>query len=505
MRWITQPGFTGNLLATLAGALTVLSLAPYNIWPLVILSIAFIYIGLRELTPKQAMWRGWWYGFGLFATGTNWIYVSIHDFGGASPLLAGFLMLLFTAGVAWFFALPCLLWGYLLRNNRQPIIDAFTFAALWAGQEIFRGWFLTGFPWLYSGYSQLNGFLAGFAPIGGVWLVSFLLALTACLIIQIFIAKPKVNFIASRLIIIILIWGTGSLLTHYSWTVAKGNPLSVAGIQGNIAQHMKWDPEQLQEQLGIYRNMTINTPPADLIIWPETAVPVLKEHATNYLNVMDAFAKNNDSALITGIPIRQKDKSGHMSYYNAATALGSGSGVYLKQKLVPFGEYVPLQNLMRGLITFFNLPMSNFARGDSKQSLLVAKGHSIATYICYEVVYPEFASHLSAKSDLLLTISNDAWFGKSIGPLQHLQMAQFRALEAGRWMIRVTNNGITALIDPKGKIEKRIPSFSRGIIQGKVQPMQQLTPYLRWHSLPLLIMCMLIFSINLFYKKRILK
>ena len=192
------------------------------------------------------------------------------------------------------------------------------------------------------------------------------------------------------------------------------------------------------------------------------------------------------------MPLRQKGGRGEFRYYNAITVTGEGDGTYLKQKLVPFGEYVPLQDLLRGLITFFDLPMSDFARGPAEQALLQAKGYEIAPFICYEVVYPEFAAGLSAQSDLLLTVSNDTWFGTSIGPLQHLQMAQMRALEAGRWMIRATNNGKSALIDPFGEITTTVPQFERAVMYGEVTPMQNLTPYLHWRSWPLIILSVLL-------------
>ena len=238
--------------------------------------------------------------------------------------------------------------------------------------------------------------------------------------------------------------------------------------------------------------MTLASPPAELIVWPETAVPVLKEYAEGYLAVMARIASDRQAALITGVPLRQVNAAGERRFYNAITVLGEGQGTYLKQKLVPFGEYVPLQDLLRGLIAFFDLPMSDFARGPAQQPLLQAKGLRLASYICYEAVYPEFAAELARDSDLLLTISNDTWFGRSIGPVQHLQMAQMRALEAGRWMIRATNNGISVLIDPQGRIQSRIPQFEAAILYGEVQAMQGHTPYLRFGSLPLAILAALI-------------
>jgi apolipoprotein N-acyltransferase len=268
----------------------------------------------------------------------------------------------------------------------------------------------------------------------------------------------------------------------------------VAMLQGNVAQSLKWDPAQLRAQLDLYRDLSRNAKPTDLIVWPETAVPVLKEYAEDYLGGMAAFANSRQSALITGVPIRQLNAQGEKRYYNGITVVGQGQGTYLKQKLVPFGEYVPLQDQLRGLISFFDLPMSDFARGPAEQPLLQAKGYSIAAYICYEVVYPDFAAALAAQSNILLTVSNDTWFGSSIGPLQHLQMAQMRALEAGRWMIRATNNGMTVLIDPRGQISAQLPQFEQGVLYGEVVPMQALTPYLRWRSWPLVILCGLLFA-----------
>ena len=493
MRWITRPGWPGNLLAVAAGAITPLFLAPFDLWPLALLSLALFYLGLRELSPRQALGRGWCFGFGLFGAGINWIYVSIHTYGGASPLLAGLLMLAFVAAIAWFFALPAWLWARWLRRNEAPLADALAFAALWVAQEAFRGWFLTGFPWLYAGYSQLDGPLAGLAPVGGLWLVSFTLALTAALLCNLHRLRQRKSFLAVGVLLLVGPWAAGLLLKGHAWTQPLGAPLSVAAVQGNIEQSMKWDPQKLDDQLKLYRDKTFTSRPVDLIVWPETAVPVLMESAQGYLSMMGRFASDRQSALITGVPIRQVVDQ-QKRFYNGITVVGNGEGIYLKQKLVPFGEYVPLQDMLRGLIAFFDLPMSDFARGPADQPMLEAKGYKIAPFICYEVVYPEFAAGMAARSDLLLTISNDTWFGTSAGPLQHLQMAQMRALEAGRWMIRATNNGVTGLIDPFGKLSVQIPQFEEGILYGDVVPMGGLTPYLHWRSWPLIVLCLGLFG-----------
>ena len=494
MHWITRPGWPGNLIALAAGAITPLALAPFDLWPLALLSIALFYLGLRDLAPRQAAGRGWCYGFGLFAAGTSWIYVSIHDYGAASPPLAALLTLGFVAGLGLFFALAAWLWARWLRRSEAPLADALAFAALWLAQEAFRGWFLTGFPWLYAGYSQLEGPLAGLAPVGGVWLISWALALSAALLVNLPRLRSRKAFFITGCGLLLAPWSIGLALQQHAWTSPAGAPLKVAAMQGNVEQNLKWDPARLDAQLALYRDLSFSAQPSDLIVWPETAVPLLKEHAGGYLALMDGFARQRQAALITGVPIRQANARGEPRYYNAVSVLGEGGGDYLKQKLVPFGEYVPLQELLRGLIAFFDLPMSDFARGSSAQALLQAKGYRIATFICYEVVYPEFAAGLAAQSQLLLTVSNDAWFGRSIGPLQHLQMAQMRALEAGRWMIRATNNGMTVLIDPFGRISAKLPQFERGVLYGEVVPMQRLTPYLQWRAWPLAILCALLLA-----------
>lgn len=491
MHWITRPGWPGNLLAVAAGAITSLALAPFDVWPLALVAIALFYLGLRELSPRQAMGRGWCYGFGLYGAGTSWIYVSINTYGGASPLLATLLLVAFFAAIAWFLALPAWLWARWLRRNEAPLADALCFAALWLIQESFRGWFLTGFPWLYAGYSQLDGPLAGLAPLGGVWLVSFALALSAALLCNLYRLRARPSFLAAGVCLLLAPWAIGLALKDHAWTRPAGDPLTVAAIQGNVEQDLKWDPAHIDAQLALYRDLSFTSKPVDLLIWPETAVPILKDQAQGYIDMVGRFAAERHSAFITGVPVREV-VDGQRRYYNGVTVAGEGEGTYLKQKLVPFGEYVPLQDMLRGAIEFFNLPMSDFARGPADQPLLQAKGYQIAPYICYEVVYPEFAAGLAKRSDLLLTISNDTWFGTSVGPLQHLQMAQMRALEAGRWMIRATNNGVTALIDPFGRITTQIPQFEQAVLYGEVVPMQQLTPYLQWRSWPLAIVCALL-------------
>lgn len=484
MHLVAQRGWQGNVIALVAGAITPFFLAPFNIWPLAFVSVGLFYIGISQLSVKQVIIRSWCYGCGVYLAGVSWIYVSIHTFGNASVWLAVALTVIFCMLVALFFVVPAVIWVKWFRGNDCYFIDALAFAGIWALQEWFRGWFLTGFPWLYVGYSQLDAPLAGFAPIGGVWLISFIVVFMTVLFIKmLFYRQQKI-----KLIISLIIWGAlplvGIFLKQIQWTTSIDDKLAVTLVQGNVAQDNKWQASSYNEQFNLYWKLTTEHQQRDsIVIWPENAIPFLKESVDGILQgTMNDFEKQFQSALITGLPIRQANASGEKRFYNGVTVIGEGSGIYLKQKLVPFGEYVPLEEMLRGVISFFDLPMSDFSRGKANQSLLSVKGLAVAPFICYEVVYPDFVASYGSRSNLLITISNDTWFGHSIGPKQHLQMARMRALEGSRWLVRATNNGITAIVDDKGQLVKVLPSFKVGVLQGQVKAVSGKTPYQVWQS-----------------------
>jgi apolipoprotein N-acyltransferase len=202
------------------------------------------------------------------------------------------------------------------------------------------------------------------------------------------------------------------------------------------------------------------------------------------VNYFTAEARRNEATLVTGIFGRTGD-----GLHNSITSLGNGSGIYHKQKLVPFGEYVPLRGLMSSVLQIFDLPMSSLEKGPSGQALLTAGDYVLAPFICYEVVYPDFVRRQARTADILVTISNDTWFGASWGPLQHLQMAAMRALENGRYMVRATNNGVSAIIDEKGNIITRTEQFRAEVLLGEVQVFTGRTPFSRWGSWPVIILC----------------
>jgi apolipoprotein N-acyltransferase len=482
---LTAPGWRGHLTALFSGALITLSLAPFNIWPLGIVALALLHSLLDGLTPRQAAIRGWWFGAGLFVSGGSWLYVSIHDFGAAPVPLA----VILSGGFCLLLALMHSLLGYGFARwlRERPAGRWLGFAVWWVLWEWVRYWLLTGFPWLYVGYAHLETPLGGWAPLGGVYAVGFSVALTAAaLALPISSAVSRRQKIAA-IALTVLLWGTGYALLKTHWVRPHGAPVSVALVQANIPQSVKWDPENFRNTLDIYRDLSAPLwQQYDIVFWPEAAIPAFYNNAQAYFESQANLAAQYGHSLITGVPSRAPSGA----IYNSAMALGNGSGIYHKQHLVPFGEYVPLENYLRGAIQFFDLPMSDFAAGPIDQAPLRANGITFAPYICYEVVYGDLVRH--ARADVLVTLSNDAWFGHSIGPLQHLQMAQMRALELGRYMIRATGNGATALIDVRGRVTARIPQFERAVLTGSVQPFEGLTPYARFGSWPILGFCGLV-------------
>ena len=275
---------------------------------------------------------------------------------------------------------------------------------------------------------------------------------------------------------------------------ASATPLSVGIVQANIPQAVKWQREYYEPTLALYESMTEPLLGKDIVLWPESAIPNYYQRAQSFLDPLGQRAYERGTALITGIPWRPE---GSRAYFNSIVVLGQGSGVYHKRRLVPFGEYVPMQDWLRGIIDFFDLPMSAFTRGNANQIPLIAHDFRVAPFICYEIVYPELVRQFAQQADLMITISNDSWFGSSIGPLQHLQMARMRALENGRYLIRGTNNGISAIIDERGKLLESGPQFERISVTGEAQVMLGETPFSRIGSLPIIILCSILLLVVL--------
>ncbi|GHC31584.1 apolipoprotein N-acyltransferase [Kushneria pakistanensis] len=477
MASLLQRRGVSSLLALLAGALTTLTFAPFGLWWLGPVALAVFYAVLQQTSLRQALWRGWLFGAGMFGSGASWVYVSIHDYGNTGGPLAIVLTVLFIVAMALFMMLPALLYRLCAASR----LDVVAFAGAWVLGEAFRSWAFTGFPWLFLGSAHVESPLASLAPLGGVYLVTLAVALSGALLAKILLAR--VWWLLAPLAAVWLI----PLALPTQWAGPSGDEVTVSLVQGDLAQLSKWTPEGQRDAANTYFRLTREQAlDSDLVIWPETALPMLEQQAMPFLQRVQSTLPA-DSTLMTGI--MQRDRNG--MFYNSMISLGEQPGQYRKAHLVPFGEYLPLESLLGGLLQIFNIPMGNIGAGGDDQPPLQAHGLRLGVAICYEIVYPELVRARAEQANALVTISNDTWFGHSIGPLQHMQMAQLRALENNRYLLRATNNGMTAIVAPDGHIMRQAPRFEPAVLNGTIRPMEGLTPFTRMGSWPTLLLALL--------------
>ena len=514
------------LLAFVSGIITHFGFAPYEQqWA----SLAGLFSCFALLhhpkTPstKQALIIGLSFGFGLFIAGLRWVHVSLDNYGGLPIVVTLLLLVLLALYLALYPALAC--YVFTRFKHKSPLINVMLFTSAWVVSEYLRGVVLTGFPWLSLGYSQTQGIFSGAAATVGVLGLTGIICLLASLSFYSLTGHIK------SVILLCIVSSLGYICANQSTIITQDESVNVALVQGNIKQSAKWDAQAMWPTITRYMDLTREHFDSDVIIWPEAAMPAVEGWVRDYLKLMDSSASFNDSAIITGIIGRapkknispqalSKPPSPHNhDYYNAIMTLGNAtnkrdiSGIYqpehtnryYKHQLLPIGEFVPFESLLRPLAPLFNLPMSSFTRGDAVQPNLVARGFKFAPAICYEIVFGELLrANMKPDTQFLLTISNDAWFGQSIGPHQHMQIAQMRAIELGRPLIRVTNTGISAIVDTTGKIVHQLPQFEEGVLRANIHVVTGDTFFYRYGQMPWVILfsVVLLFSALLGYRQR---
>jgi len=469
-------------LALFAGALLPLAFAPFGFWPLGILALALLQWLWHHASPLRAWQLGFCFGLSFFGFGVSWVFISIHRYGNAPLPLAAFLTLAFVFILAQFIG-----WGgYLQRkffSTSRPIITALTFASLWVFAELARSTVFGGFPWLLLGNSSIDSPLRHYAPLVGVYGLSYLFAFHSSLFASLGSGISSRKKHRERTIIIVLLAGSylGALgLSHHSFTKSHGQPLSASLIQGNIKPMDKFlfaDPINAVWQT--YGRLSQNEWSQDLIVWPENAIPLPYDFASALIEAIKEKIQPKlhqaQSTVIIGIPKAINEKN--EEHYNTLLTLGDKTEFYFKRQLVPFGEFLPLDRWLRGLVDFFDLPMSNFVSGPDIQPLIHIKHTRLAPFICYEMAYPELVRQSLGNAEMMITLSEDGWFGDSLGPHQHLEIARMRALETGLPIIRATTSGISAFIGSKGEVLSQSPQFTEAVLKGVLYPHTGKTPW----------------------------
>jgi apolipoprotein N-acyltransferase len=478
------------ILAVLAGTLTLMAFAPYRLYWIMPLSLAML-AGILERDGRHAFWIGYAWGLSAYLCNFSWIYICLHDVAGLPMILAGGLTVLLPAYLAVYPGVAA--WLVVRVGDRLqagPVVRwLLLFPAAWTLTEWLRGWVLTGFPWGQIGYSQITESpLSGFAPVGGILLVTLTVALSAGAIsLVVHHGKWRRLLMLAGLV---AVWTAGAQLKQVPWTTPVGKPITVALAQGNVPQSIKWDPVSFESTLSLYAQQIAHTR-ADLMILPETALPVfLDQLPPAYVSMLTNLARGNGMELALGIP-RRSDKNPN-AYLNAVVALTSpGLPYYAKNHLVPFGEFIPLPWLTGWLYQLMNMPMAGFSSGGADQAPIELAGQQIAFNVCYEDSFGEELIGPAARSTMLANVSNLAWFGQSAAASQHLQLAQARALETGRFMLRSTNTGMTAIVRPDGSVDAIAAPFTRQVLLGYAQGRTGLTPYMRHGNWPVLLLAAL--------------
>ena len=519
-----------GLLCLSVGGLTAFAFAPYNIYVIPFITSAILFITWRKNNKTKAFINGYLYGLGLFGVGVNWLHISINLFAGVNLIGAYALTFLLIAYLSLFPALVGYLGSYLGEGRRgglplhpdyghlgesrrgglplhpdyghlgegrrggrplHPLQSDYGYflalmPALWTLSEWVRSWLFTGFPWLSLGYTQTDTILSGYASLIGTFGVSFIIVFLSGVFAL--LARSDKKILLASILLAVLAFGWWS--RQQQWTENRSADIEVALIQGAIPQEVKWLPEYKKSSLELYLSLTEPFRAYDLIIWPETAIPSYLHNEREFIGELDSIARNNGAMLLVGLPTKDLNTG---EYFNSLLLLGGKEQVYNKRHLVPFGEYVPLKPLLGDLIALMQIPMSNFTPGDlNARPVLHGSEFSMGVSICYEDTFGNEIIEALPDADLLVNVSNDAWFGDSASPHQHLQMARMRAIETGRYMARATNTGISAIINEKGRIIGKTTQFKPDAVATKISLFRGNTPYALTGDIPVALLSLLL-------------
>lgn len=481
-----------NVILIVSGALLSLSFAPLHIYALAYMAPAILCYCWIEAKPKQASLKGLLFGLGFFTAGVSWVYISIHNFGGASIVIASFITAVFIFILSLYFVLQGCIFSRLFHRYSDWQKCLCLFPITWVGFEWLRIHLFTGFPWLMLGYSTTATPLFALAPIIGSYGLSFIVAAGAGSL-ALLARRNSYRMKTTAVAVIVLPLLLGLALNNKTWTQLSKKSVTATIIQGNVPLALKWQPVQLDPILLDYARLIQKQKSHQLIILPESAFPVIYNQIPGYIALLQQMAIKHHNTIIAGtLYFDHKTQT----YYNRLLMIGKYKGTYNKRHLVPFGEYIPMPIIFNWLFKLVNIPMSDMHAGAIKQPPLMYDKQHIAAFICYEISFPDEALAFSKNAGLIVNISDDTWFGKSIAASQQFQMTQMRAKELGRYVLVCSNSGVSAIIDPRGKIIATVPLFKRAVFSAKAYfvsgktPLQQYGYWPVWiFILVLLLLC----------------
>ncbi len=491
----------------LAGAAMPFAFAPFHLFPIAPLALAALFLAWHDACgARRSFLRGWLFGLGMFGIGLSWVRESF-----AFSDVPGFLSPVLAAGFVAVVALFPALLGALIspatramgRMEGRAGSAAFLLVicpAAWTLWEWLRGSLFTGLPWLQVGYSQIDTPAAQWLPLVGIHGVGILVALLAGSLALLFLRR-SLQALRLPLGMAILLWGAGVALGSMEWTRSAGAPIRVAIAQGNIPQDRKWLPQMRRPTIDRYFDLTRRYPSADLVVWPETALPGFLDNLADAVERARADPVLAEKTILTGMLVRERSAPASdadtrnrspdpsdLRYFNSAMTIGADEGIYHKRHLVPFGEYVPVAWVVRPVMDALGIRLADFEPGAKEQALLRLGDHPFSVSICYEIAFADEVRRSLPEAAFLVTISNDAWFGDSIGPHQHFEIARARAIESGRWLVRSANTGISAVVSPAGEAVGTLDRFEVAAGEFEIVPMRGATPYVKIGDAPALIL-----------------
>jgi apolipoprotein N-acyltransferase len=477
------------------GIMLSFSFAPFHMPGFAILSLGFLYYNLRK-NNISSLFSGLFFGFGFFTIGVSWVYVSIHQYGHLNWLISSFLTFLFLFYLSLFPAAAAFLFKK-LSGKLSPLVSASLFSAVWIISEYCRAHFLTGFPWLLIGFGQFDSPFHSLLPSIGVYGVGFLTCFSGTLLVHGF---ESTRFKRSLYLIFFICIIIFPLLYNRPLIQEEAKPITVGVIQANLSMRDKWDESIFWQILDNYEKQIHSLLGTDLIVMPESALPLPAHYIEDNLQKIHHVTEKNNSAVLLGIP--QSSKMQENMYHNSILGLGKAKGTYIKQHLVPFGEYIP--KIFHSFTNWLDIPDAGLSAGNSNQSLIKIHQKPIATLICYELAYGELLRKQLPMAEWIVSISDNGWFGHSLAMYQQQQMAQTLSLQSARYQITSNNDGLSSIIDSQGKIKASLPAFSSGILKASIIPLSGTTPWVIFGDFPILIFAAFILLFCLIKKIQLL-